>query len=93
MDADVNDNMEAVNFGYFLFPSTWNQGYGSEVVAAASQQLIERGVHRLVATVTTGNLASARVLQKAGYVFNRLLPDHDIVRGIAVDDEEYVKAV
>ena len=50
-----------------------------------------QGVHRLVATVTMGNTASARVLQKAGYEFNRVLVGNDTIRGIAIDDEEYVK--
>jgi RimJ/RimL family protein N-acetyltransferase len=40
-----------------------------------------------------GNTASARVLQKAGYEFNRVLVGNDRIRGIAVDDEEYVKLV
>lgn len=57
---------------------------------AATQHLMAQGVHRLVATVTMGNTASARVLQKAGYEFNRVLVGNDTIRGIAIDDEEYV---
>lgn len=91
VDADVNDSLEAINFGYFFLPAHWGQGYASEAVAAATQHLIHHGVHRLMATVTTGNTASTRVLQKAGYVFNRILPGNDVIRGIAMDDEEYVK--
>jgi [ribosomal protein S5]-alanine N-acetyltransferase len=91
VDADVNDNLEAINFGYFFFPPHWGQGYASEAVVAATQHLIDQGVHRLVATVTAGNHASARVLQKAGYTFNQLLVGNDVIRGVAMDDEEYVK--
>ena len=93
VDAEVNDALEAPNLGYYLFVSHWGQGYASEAVTAATQHLIELGVRRLVATVTTGNQASARVLQKAGYTFNQLLVGHDVIRGIAVDDEEYVRTV
>ena len=78
-------------FGYYIFPSQWGQGYASEAATAATQHLIAQGVHRLVATVTVGNAASVRVLQKAGFAFNRLLPNNDELRGVSVDDEEYVK--
>ena len=91
VDAEVNRTLEAVNFGYYFFHQHWGQGYATEAVAGATQHLMAQGVHRLVATVTKGNTASARVLQKAGYEFNRLLVGNDIIRGIAVDDEEYVK--
>ena len=58
-----------------------------------TQHFIRTGVHRLVATVTSGNAASARVLKKAGYQFTRVLPGNDVLRGIAVDDDEYVLVV
>jgi RimJ/RimL family protein N-acetyltransferase len=48
-------------------------------------------VRRLVATVTVGNVASGRVLQKAGFSFTQILPANDIIRGVAFDDEEYVR--
>ena len=91
IDAEVSNTLEAVNFGYYFFHQHWGQGYATEAVAAATQHLMAQGVHRLVATVTMGNTASARVLQKAGYEFNRVLVGNDTIRGIAIDDEEYVK--
>lgn len=91
VDAEITPSLEAVNFGYYLFSPHWGQGYGSEAALAATQALLQRGVHRLVATVTVGNIASARVLKKAGFAFNRLLPGNDCVDGVAVDDEEYVR--
>ncbi len=92
VDAEVNRELEAINVGYYFFDSFWGQGYATESVTAATQHLIAQGVCRLVATVTSGNTASARVLQKAGYSFTRLLVGNDIIRGVPVDDEEYVKS-
>jgi RimJ/RimL family protein N-acetyltransferase len=43
-----------------------------------------------VATVTAGNTASERVLQKAGYRFTRVLVGNDVIRGEPMDDREYV---
>ncbi len=90
VDAEITLAFEASNVGYFLFPPHWGQGYATEAVQAATQHLIGQGVHRLVATVTAGNAASERVLQKAGYGFNQVLVGNDIIRGIPIDDREYV---
>lgn len=91
VDAEIDDALEALNFGYYFFPRYWGQGIASKAVIAATDHLIVRGVRRLVATVTVGNAASVRVLQKAGFRFVRVLPGHDTLRGVSVDDEEYVR--
>ncbi len=91
VDAEVTQAMEATNFGYYFFSPSWGQGVASEVVVAAADRLIERGVQRLVATVTVGNVASGKVLQKAGFAFTQILPGNDVIRGIPFDDEEYVR--
>jgi RimJ/RimL family protein N-acetyltransferase len=91
VDAAIDATLEAVNIGYYFFPPFWGQGYATEAVVAATQHLVDHGVHRLVATVTVGNAASARVLHKAGYAFSRTLENHDTIRGVLCDDWEYVK--
>jgi RimJ/RimL family protein N-acetyltransferase len=91
VDAEITADMEATNLGYYFFSPYWGQGVASEVVVAATQCLIERGVGRLVATVTVGNVASGKVLKKAGFAFTRILPGNDVIRGVAFDDEEYVR--
>lgn len=91
VDAVVDDNRVCTNLGYYLFPEFWGRGFASEAVHAAADHLISHGVHRLVATVTVGNHASAQVLKKAGFSFTRILPDNDTLRGEPVDDEEYVR--
>ncbi len=93
VDAEITEALEASNIGYFFFSPFWGQGYASEATLAATEALAQRGVRRFVATVSVGNSASARVLRKAGFVFSRLLPGNDVIRGLAVDDEEYVKVV
>ena len=93
VDAVVDDNHVCTNLGYYLFPGFWGQGFATEAVKAVADYLIHRGIHRLVATVTVGNLASAQVLKKAGFSFTRIIPENDILRGEPVDDEEYVRAV
>ena len=90
VDAEVDGAMEALNFGYYFFSAFWGNGYATEAVRASTQHLMDHGVHRLVATVTVGNAASARVLQKAGFEFKRILVGNDTIRGVTVDDWEYV---
>jgi RimJ/RimL family protein N-acetyltransferase len=79
--------------GYYLFPNFWGQGFATEAVSAVADHLVKMGVHRLVATVTVGNHASAQVLKKAGFSFTRTIPNNDTLREILVDDEEYVRTV
>lgn len=90
VDAEITLSMQASNVGYYLFSAHWGQGFATEAVQAATQHLISQGVHRLVATVTTGNTASERVLQKVGFTFTQVLVGNDTIRGEPVDDREYV---
>ena len=91
VDADVNADHVAVNFGYYFFEDYWGQGFATEAVQAAADHLLAHGVQRLVGTVTVGNIASARVLEKAQFTFSRIIPDNDSVRGVLVDDAEYIR--
>ena len=47
------------------------------------------GVLKLLATVTEGNEASYRVLEKSGFVKSRIIPNNDTIRGIKYSDVEY----
>jgi len=90
VDAEITLALHASNIGYYLFPAFWGQGYATEAVVAVTRYLLGQEVCRLVATVTVGNFASERVLQKAGYRFTRILKGHDVIRGELMDDAEYV---
>jgi len=92
VDAVVNAESVATNVGYIFFPAYTGQGYATEAVVAVAAHLARSGVHELRATVTVGNVASTRVLEKAGFVQTRVLPDNDTIRGVKFDDLEYVRA-
>lgn len=90
IDAEVDDHDVALNVGYVFLPAHWGHGYASEAVTAVVAHLVARGVVRLLATVTVGNDASCRVLERAGFTCARILPGNDTIRGVLHDDIEYV---
>jgi RimJ/RimL family protein N-acetyltransferase len=91
LDVCLDPASTATNVGYIFFPAFWGQGLATEAVVAVVEHLIAFGVTRLVATVTVGNAASARVLTRAGFTFTRVIPENDTIRGVFHDDEEYIR--
>jgi ribosomal-protein-alanine N-acetyltransferase len=90
IDACIDQNKVAVNFGYYFFVHAWGQGFATEGVAAVAKHLMRNGVQKLLATVTVGNRASVRVLKKIGFQYTRTIADNDKVNGTLVDDDEFV---
>jgi RimJ/RimL family protein N-acetyltransferase len=93
LDASVDGAGVATNVGYLFFPAFWGQGLATEAVLAVAEHLERHGVTEQRATVTSGNHASGRVLEKAGFARARILPENDIIRGVKHDDIEYVRRV
>ncbi|MDX6770004.1 MAG: GNAT family N-acetyltransferase [Elusimicrobiota bacterium] len=67
---------EGLELVYFLDPSRWGQGCGTEVVDALTRHG-ETLTPRLLATVAPGNAASIRLLRKAGFAFLRQVEEAD----------------
>lgn len=59
----------AIEIGYILGRAAWGRGYASEAVGAVTAALVgEVGYWRVFATTHGDNLASQRVLAKAGFL-------------------------
>lgn len=57
---------------YSFDPKKWGQGLASEIVPAMLDYGLQRcGLQRILATIAPENLASQRVVEKAGMVFDR----------------------
>ena len=68
--------------GFWLLPEHWHQGYVSEALPLVIDHSFHHlGLHRIVAEVETGNPASAKVLQRAGFRHEGTLHDHEVKDG------------
>ncbi|SEP05334.1 Protein N-acetyltransferase, RimJ/RimL family [Salinihabitans flavidus] len=80
--ADTDDTAE---ISYWLGEDHWGRGYGTAIVQLYTAQSFAAhpGITALIARVHQGNVASRRVLEKAGYTCEGLDPsdpDHYIYR-------------
>jgi [ribosomal protein S5]-alanine N-acetyltransferase len=88
LQQDV-DRMSS-EIGYWLGEPFWGRGIVTEALAAVTSYAIERhGLTRLFAVPFAANLASCRVLEKAGYVLEARLRRSAIKNGEIVDQLQY----
>ncbi len=83
---------EEVELGYRLGKSAWGQGYATEGSRALIDKgFAELGVQRVVASTMVVNVASRRVMEKAGLRFVRTFhqPWPDYIEGEEQGDVEY----
>ena len=79
-------------FGYWLGEEFWGQGIMSEVVPAFVEYCFEEfSLTRMFASAYANNPASARVLEKAGFVFEGRLRKNVIKDGQILDSLLYAK--
>ncbi|WP_421724847.1 GNAT family N-acetyltransferase [Bauldia sp.] len=79
----------AVSFGYVLKRSVWNQGIGSEALTTLVDLSLARpNVFRAEAFCDVDNLASARVMEKAGMRFEGILRRYIVHPGISPEPRD-----
>ncbi|SFB94722.1 Protein N-acetyltransferase, RimJ/RimL family [Bosea sp. CRIB-10] len=65
-----------VELGYWFAPSAWGRGYASELAAASVAEASDRlRLPELRAFARPENLGSCRVLEKAGFIRQRYVPE------------------
>lgn len=81
--------------GYIFARDAWGKGYATEVMFVMIDLAGTLGVKRLEATVHVDHRASAHVLEKAGFVLEKLLPQSlefpNLEPGIKSDTHCYVR--
>jgi RimJ/RimL family protein N-acetyltransferase len=82
-DADTGE------IGYWVAPAFWNAGYAGEAVEAVAAEMARRGSVALTAEVFQDNLASARVLTRAGFAYVGEGETHSVARGAMVPTFRY----
>ncbi|MBN2773325.1 MAG: GNAT family N-acetyltransferase, partial [Prolixibacteraceae bacterium] len=85
-----NDKFRLGEMYYKFFPEFWGNGYATEVCKKLINTGFEKmNLHKVEAGVATGNIASIRVLEKAGMkregLRRKILP----IRGQWVDNYHY----
>ena len=63
------DHTKTVEIGYGIVPSRWDQGFGTEAVEEAVELAQRHGAGKVIARTLPTNVASRRVLEKAGFSF------------------------
>jgi RimJ/RimL family protein N-acetyltransferase len=68
------DSLEDVDIGFAFHPKYWSKGYAYEAASAVMAYGKDtRGLNRIVAITTQDNHASAKLLEKVGLRFERLV--------------------
>jgi RimJ/RimL family protein N-acetyltransferase len=75
--------------GYWVAPAFWNAGYAGEAVDAVVRFAREQGIAALTAHVFQDNLASARVLTRAGFGYEGAGEVFSLARGAMTPSFHY----
>jgi RimJ/RimL family protein N-acetyltransferase len=84
----------SAEIGYWLGEPFWGRGIGTAALAAVTQHAIAtHGLTRVYALPFAYNVASCRVLEKAGYVLEGRLRRSAIKNGVVIDQMQYAYIV
>jgi len=85
-----NPDFRSASMGYCLTDAAWGQGYATEAARAVLQWAYDTlDLNRVQAEADTRNTASARVLEKLGFVLEGTLREDCIVNGDVSDSWVY----
>lgn len=80
----------SAEIGYWLGEDFWGRGIATAAVRKLSKQILrEPDIYRIFATVFASNPASARVLEKAGFVREGLMSRAVLKDGVLIDAALY----
>jgi RimJ/RimL family protein N-acetyltransferase len=83
-----DDGGTEAEIGYTLLLEHQGDGFATEAVAAVVERLFAEGVERITSSLDPENVATVRVLEKAGFQYER--SSRIQIRGEFVDDDLYV---
>lgn len=80
--GDFEESSERCEIGYTVAKDMWNNGYATEALA----EILNFGfndvkLNRIEATITPGNDASVRVLDKLGFMKEGIVRERDLIKG------------
>jgi RimJ/RimL family protein N-acetyltransferase len=88
--VDLKENRRQAEIGFTLAPAYQGKGYAAEAVRGVLTDLFEvRGLHKVSAEADARNKASARLLERVGFVREGLLRQHTWIKGEWTDDLLY----
>lgn len=89
---DSDEKERCIEIGYSVFQKNWGKGFASEALELVCDYLMkEEGYKRLKAWSATDNVASKKVLEKAGFVETGVKEDGINVEGEKFDQAFYEK--
>jgi len=92
LELPADDRRDDAELGYRLRRSAWGKGYATEGSRAlVAKAFTELGLHRVYAETMAVNLASRRVMEKAGLRYVRTFHQHfdDPIAGTELGEVEY----
>lgn len=86
----IDEKNHKARLGYILHPDYWNQGYMTEIVnRLVVLAFNDLKLHRVEASVYSGNIASSRVLEKVGLQYEGRQRDAMYIKHRFVSQDMY----
>jgi [ribosomal protein S5]-alanine N-acetyltransferase len=90
---DLSEGATAAEFGYWLAKPHRGRGIMTQAISTYTDYAFQHlGLSCLYAIPFINNVASQRVLEKAGFQRESLLPQYHVKNGVQIDAVRYVKS-